>query len=72
MLSPSPHCGSLSRGVVVSGPVFLTPMTSRSLGHHLHRFGISSRCLRIDRQSVKGYELADFSNAFTRFLQPSL
>jgi len=46
------------------------PMTSRSLGHHLHRFGISSRCLRIDRQAVKGYELADFSDAFTRFLKP--
>ncbi len=45
------------------------PMTSRSLGHHLHRFGISSRCLRIDGQSVKGYELADFSDAFTRFLK---
>jgi len=46
------------------------PMTSRSLGHHLQRFGISSRCLRIDRQAVKGYELADFSDAFTRFLKP--
>ncbi len=45
------------------------PVTSRWLGHRLHRLGISSRSLRIGPQSVKGYELADFSDAFARFLK---
>jgi len=45
------------------------PVTSRWLGHRLHRLGISSRSLRIGPQSVKGYELTDFSDAFARFLK---
>jgi len=45
------------------------PVTSRWLGHRLHRLGISSRSLRIGPQSVKGYELTDFSEAFARFLK---
>jgi len=45
------------------------PVTSRWLGHRLHRLGISPRSLRIGPQSVKGYELTDFSDAFARFLK---
>ena len=45
------------------------PLTSRWLGHYLHRLGIRSHSLRIGHQSVKGYELADFSDAFARFLK---
>jgi len=50
-------------------PAFNAPLTSRWLGHYLHRLGIRSHSLRIGHQSVKGYELADFSEAFARFLK---
>jgi putative DNA primase/helicase len=48
---------------------FNAPLTSRWLGHYLHRLGIRSHSLRIGHQSVKGYEVADFSDAFARFLK---
>ncbi len=38
------------------------------LARRLHAFGISSRTLRIGDQRAKGYELADFKEAFDRYL----
>jgi len=51
-------------------PKALQPqLTPRSLGHRLHGLGICARSLRIGSQCAKGYELADFDQAFARFLK---
>ena len=44
------------------------PITENWLAHRLHAFGISSRTLRIGTDRAKGYELADFKEAFERYL----
>ena len=43
-------------------------LTTAWLGHRLRSFGVNSRTLRIGKTRAKGYELADFSEAFARFL----
>lgn len=44
------------------------PMTVRQLAHLLKGFGISPRQLWVDNEKVRGYELADFEDAFKRYL----
>lgn len=44
------------------------PITETWLAHRLRAFGISSRTLRIGDNRAKGYELADFTEAFERYL----
>jgi len=44
------------------------PITERWLARNLAAFGIHSKTLRIDEQRAKGYELADFTEAFERYL----
>ena len=38
------------------------------LARGLRPFGVNSRVLRIGTQCAKGYDLADFTDAFARFL----
>ena len=40
------------------------------LARELRRFGVNARVLRIGTQCAKGYDLADFTDAFARFLNP--
>ena len=40
------------------------------LARGLQPFGIKSRVMRIGTQCAKGYDLADFTDAFARFLDP--
>ena len=44
------------------------PITETWLAHRLRSFGISSRTLRIGDSRAKGYELADFTETFERYL----
>jgi hypothetical protein len=44
------------------------PITETWLARRLRAFGISSRDVRIGEQHFKGYELADFQEAFARYL----
>ena len=44
------------------------PITETWLAHRLRAFGIHSLTLRIGDQRAKGYELADFVDAFERYL----
>jgi hypothetical protein len=46
-----------------------TPHAALSwLARGLQPFGISPRVMRIGAQCAKGYDLADFTDAFVRFL----
>jgi len=48
-----------------------TPYSALSwLARGLQPVGINSRVMRIGIQCAKGYELADFTDAFARFLNP--
>jgi hypothetical protein len=48
-----------------------TPYSALSwLARGLQPFGINSRVMRIGTQCAKGYDLADFTDAFARFLNP--
>ena len=44
------------------------PITETWLARRLHDFGISSRTVRIQDDRAKGYEAADFGDAFQRYL----
>ncbi|UJW23505.1 MULTISPECIES: DUF3631 domain-containing protein [Pseudomonas] len=44
------------------------PMTARQLSTKLGEFGIKSKDIRIGTTNKKGYDRADFSEAFTRYL----
>ena len=44
------------------------PITETWLARRLRGFGINSRTLRIGDNRAKGYELADFTEAFERYL----
>ena len=46
------------------------PITETWLAHRLRAFGINSRTLRIGERRAKGYESADFTEAFGRYLPP--
>jgi hypothetical protein len=46
------------------------PITERWLARNLAGFGIHSKTLRIGDERAKGYEAADFSEAFERYLPP--
>jgi len=46
------------------------PITERWLAQKLADFGIHSKTLRIGEERAKGYELADFKDAFERYLRP--
>ena len=41
------------------------------LGDKLDRFGIKSHTMRIGAERVKGYDLADFTEALTRLVPPA-
>jgi putative DNA primase/helicase len=45
------------------------PITERWLARKLADFGIHSKNLRIGEEQAKGYELADFAEAFDRYLE---
>jgi putative DNA primase/helicase len=45
-------------------------LTARSLAACLRPFGIAPRTMRIGNDRVKGYELADFADAFARLISP--
>ena len=47
------------------------PITERWLARKLAAFGIHSKNLRIGEEQAKGYELADFTEAFDRYLEAS-
>ena len=44
------------------------PLTETGLARRLRSLGISPHNIRINNVQVKGYDLADFTAAFTRFL----
>ena len=44
------------------------PITERWLARKLAAFGIHSKNLRTGEDQFKGYELADFTSAFDRYL----
>ena len=44
------------------------PITERWLARNLSAFGIHSKTLRIGDDRAKGYEIADFRDAFDRYL----
>lgn len=44
------------------------PITETWLARRLHDFGLTSRTIRIHDDRAKGYELADFTDAFARYL----
>ena len=44
------------------------PINEAWLARQLRRFGVRSRTLRLDGQKAKGYELADFTEPFAKFL----
>lgn len=46
------------------------PITERWLARNLGAFGIRSRNIRIGDKQAKGYELADFAEAFERYVLP--
>lgn len=46
------------------------PITERWLARHLGSFGIHPKTLRIDDDRAKGYEKADFAEAFERYAFP--
>ncbi len=46
------------------------PITERWLARNLAGFGIHSKTLRIGDERAKGYEVAEFSEAFERYLPP--
>jgi hypothetical protein len=46
------------------------PITERWLARNLAAFGIHSKTLRIAGERAKGYEVADFNDAFGRYLPP--
>ena len=45
------------------------PITDMWLARQLREFEISPKTLRFGETRAKGYDLHDFTNAFTRFLQ---
>jgi len=47
---------------------FLLSALPSALARGLRPFGVTSRVLRIGTQCAKGYDLADFTEAFSRFL----
>jgi hypothetical protein len=46
------------------------PITERWLAQKLGDFGIHPKTLRIGEERAKGYEQADFGEAFQRYLRP--
>ena len=60
---------ALPDGPYAQTSAFNPQLTSAHLGRCLHRFGINSRTMRIGGQCARGYELADFTEAFARFLK---
>jgi len=44
------------------------PINETWLARRLSAYGINSRTVRIGEHRAKGYELADFMDAFNRFL----
>jgi len=44
------------------------PITARQLSKRLGDFGIGPKSIRIGSRVVKGYELSQFTDAFTRYL----
>ena len=49
-------------------PSLNSQLTTTSLGHRLRRLGICSHNIRLGGVRAKGYDLSDFTKAFSRFL----
>lgn len=47
------------------------PLTPRQLGKQLAAYGIKSKTVRMGNSTPKGYDLEDFTDAFSRYLAPS-
>jgi hypothetical protein len=47
------------------------PISPNQLANQLRRFGVSSRVIRVGDETPRGYLLADFSEAFERYLPKS-
>jgi Protein of unknown function (DUF3631) len=43
-------------------------ITERWLANRLRRFGIASQTMRVEDRQAKGYALADFAEAFAKYL----
>jgi len=48
------------------------PLTGHGLGYLLHDFGIRSKPVKISGETVKGFTLDQFADAFARYLPPSI
>ncbi len=46
------------------------PLDQRGLARHLRQYGIKSRTVRIGEATPKGYERADFFDAWSRYIPP--
>ena len=44
------------------------PISANQLANQLRKFGIAPRCIRIGTETRRGYDIADFADAFARFL----
>jgi hypothetical protein len=47
------------------------PISERWIARNLAAFGIRSKNIRISEEQAKGYEVADFKDAFERYVMPS-
>jgi hypothetical protein len=70
IVPPRPGLALLPYGALSSKQLVNSLRTQTWLGHRLRRLGVNSRTLRIGTQCSKGYDLADFTDAFARFLNP--
>ncbi|MES2983733.1 MAG: DUF3631 domain-containing protein [Pseudomonadota bacterium] len=48
------------------------PMTPRQLAKRLGEYGIHSKTVRIGYDTLKGFDIAQFADAFTRYLSPAI
>lgn len=48
------------------------PLDARGLSRRLSKYGIKPHSIRVDDRTPKGYERVDFSDAWTRYLPPTV
>jgi len=46
------------------------PITTRQVAKLLHNFNIKPKVVRVDDRTPRGYEVSDFTDAWTRYLSP--
>ena len=63
-----PHAKGAKGATLVKAEPRGKPITENWLAGRMRRFGISSRTIRTGEHVAKGYERADFVEAFARFL----